>query len=352
MTSGKSADDPATDPKMLSTEHWTRREFVKAFGGLAGGAALLSFDPRAAVAEPPPETTRLRIHENPLICIAPQIIAQELLYAEGFTDVQYVNYPKDIQLWPPADLLAGQVDMTFSFTPTDIQFVDKGEPVAILAAAHNGCVEVVANDRVRSTRDLKGKTVGIDTDTKVFISMFAAYVGLDPERDINWVFYPFGDWVPMFTQGKIDAFLCGPPTSLELRQKKLGHALVNTTTDKPWSQYSCCLVACTKEFARRYPVATKRALRAILKGVDLCASDPARVARFMADRGLWNYDMTLQALRELPYGRWREIDVADSIRFWAVRLHDVGAIKSSPQKIIDQGTDLRFLDELKKELKA
>ena len=53
-----------------------------------------------------------------------------------------------------------------------------------------------------------------------------------------------------------------------------------------------------------------------------------------------------------PYGKWREIDVVDSLRFWAVRLHDVGAIKSSPQKIIDQGIDLRFLNELKRELKA
>src|SRR5262249_48555711 len=84
-------------------------------------------------------------------------------------------------------------------------------------------------------------------------------------------------------------------------------------------------------------------------GVDLCATGPARVARFMAARGLWNYDMTLQALHELPYGKLREIDVADSLRFWSLRLHDVGAIKSSPQKTIERGMDLRFVNELKKE---
>jgi NitT/TauT family transport system substrate-binding protein len=99
-------------------------------------------------------------------------------------------------------------------------------------------------------------------------------------------------------------------------------------------------------------VATKRALRAILKGVDLCASNPNRVARLWANRGLGGYEMALQVLRELPFGKWREIDVADSLRFWALRMHDVGAIKSSPRKIIAEGTDLRFLNELKKELKA
>ena len=68
--------------------------------------------------------------------------------------------------------------------------------------------------------------------------------------------------------------------------------------------------------------------------------------------GLAATSMTLQVLREIPFGKWRDIDVADSLRFWALRMHDVGAIKSSPQQIIAQGTDLRFLNELKRELKA
>jgi len=89
-----------------------------------------------------------------------------------------------------------------------------------------------------------------------------------------------------------------------MRQKGIGHVLVSTTTDKPWSQYSCCLVASTKEFVRKSPVATKRALRAILKGVDLCASNPSRVARVWADRGLGDYELAAQVLRELPFGKW------------------------------------------------
>jgi len=164
--------------------------------------------------------------------------------------------------------------------------------------------------------------------------------------------HPAADWLALFAQGKIDAFMAGPPLSVDAHQKKIGHVLVNTTIDKPWAQYSCCLVASTKEFVHKYPVATKRALRAILKGVDLCATDPKRVARFMADRGVWNYEYTLQTLQELPYREWRNIDVVDSVRFWALRMRDVGAIKSNPQKIIDQGIDLRFLNELRKELKA
>jgi NitT/TauT family transport system substrate-binding protein len=83
------------------------------------------------------------------------------------------------------------------------------------------------------------------------------------------------------------------------------------------------------------------------------ATDPARAARQLVDGGFTSrYDYALQSLNELPYDRWREYDAEDTIRFYALRLRDVGLIKSTPQKIIAEGTDWRFLNELKRELKA
>ena len=104
---------------------------------------------------------------------------------------------------------------------------------------------------------------------------------------------------------------------------------------------------------RRNPVATKRAIRAVLKAADICAQDPARAAKYLVDRGYERqYDVALQVLKGLPYERWRQTDPEDTVRFHALRLHEVGMIKSSPQKIIAQGTDWRYLNELKRELKA
>jgi NitT/TauT family transport system substrate-binding protein len=57
-------------------------------------------------------------------------------------------------------------------------------------------------------------------------------------------------------------------------------------------------------------------------------------------------------MKEVPYGKWREYNLEDTVRFYALRLHEAGMIKASPQKIIAQGTDWRFLNELKKELKG
>lgn len=67
-----------------------------------------------------------------------------------------------------------------------------------------------------------------------------------------------------------------PPVPQELRQKKIGHGIVNSGIDRPWSQYFCCNVAGNREFVRRYPMATKRALRAIAKATNFCAPNPSR----------------------------------------------------------------------------
>ena len=181
--------------------------------------------------------------------------------------------------------------------------------------------------------------------------MFAAYVGLNP-RDINWVISPHVDDIRLLTEGKIDAFMTGPPWAHEIHEKKIGHVLVNTTGDRPWSQYYCCLITSTRDFVRKHPVATKRALRALLKATDVCALEPNRVARLVADKGLASYEYTLQTLREIPYGKWREFSPEDAVRFYALRMREVGILKSTPKEIIARGTDWRFLNELKSELKA
>ena len=305
--------------------------------------------------------TPLRLSIRPPTCLAPQFVVRELLSIEGFTDIHYLTWGKQSRAWVPDILLSGDVDITLSFIPPDLLRIDAGDPVVWLAGSHVGCVEVVAGDRVSSIRDLKGKTVAVTfprSGDDIFVSMFAAYVGIDPRKDIHWVFVPDErERLRQFVEGKIDAFLTTAPLTYELREKQIGHVLVNTTTDKPWSQYFCCMITSTRDFVRRYPVATKRALRALLKAADFCAREPERAARLIAEQDVppfynWRYDHILKGLREISYGEWREYDPEDAIRFHALWMREVGMIKSSPQEIIAKGTDFRFFDELKRELKA
>jgi NitT/TauT family transport system substrate-binding protein len=181
----------------------------------------------------------------------------------------------------------------------------------------------------------------------------AAYVGLDPRRDITWVTHPSDESMRLLGRGEIDAFIGFPPEPQELRAKRIGHVVVNSAVDRPWSQYFCCMSVANRDFARKYPVATKRALRAILKAADICALEPDRAAKALVAQGVAKrYEYALQTMKDVPFTKWRDYDPEDTMRFYALRLNEIGMIKSGPQKIIAQGTDWRLFNELRKELKG
>ena len=331
---------------------WSRREFL-GWVTAAGAAGFLGLRSGPAAAEPPPETTKLRVVHGSSICQAPQYVADALLQAEGFNEVQYSR--RDPGKITEA-LASGQADIAMLFLGPFLLRVDAGDPVVLLAGGHVGCLELFGTDRVRAIRDLKGKAVAVTAlggPSHVFLAIMATHVGLDPHKDIRWVVQPGPETVRLLAEGKVDALMSAPPETQELRARRIGHVVVNTSVDRPWSQYFCCMVVGNREFVRKHPVATKRALRAILKGADMCALEPDRAARSLVTRGFTTrYDYALQAMKEVPYGKWREYDPEDTVRFYALRLHEAGMIKNNPQKIIAQGTDWRFLNELKKELKG
>ena len=329
-----------------------RRHFLLQASAL--GAALATVMPDVAPADSPLETNRLRIVHVPAVCFAPQYFAEDLLRLEGFSDVQYLSL--GTRSGPDA-ISDGRADLTMWPAAELIPHLDAGHPILLLAGVHGGCWELFAHEPVRSIRDLQGKRVAVNyfgAGQQVLLSAMLAYVGMDP-RKVQWVDAnaALSDAMVLFAEGKADAFFGFPPQPQELRARRIGRVIVNTAEDKPWNQYFCCMVGVNRSFAERNPVAVKRALRAILKAIDLCALEPTRVARYLADqRYEKRYDLSIDALKNVNYKMWREANPEDTLRFYALRLHEVGMLRSTPQKLIAEGTDWRFLNELRKELKA
>jgi NitT/TauT family transport system substrate-binding protein len=338
-----------TDTKSLGL---SRRTFLANASAL-GTASLLAL-PRSATAEPPPETNEIRIVHASAICLAPQYVAEELLRLEGFSQVTYVPMESGNTI---DGVYAGQADLTMEAAPAIVYAMDTHRSVVALAGIHAGCYELFGNERVNAVRDLKGKTVSVYAlggGDHVLVASMLAYVGMDPRRDVNWIVGDKAlDAMRLFIEGKADAYMGFPPAPQELRGRKIGHVIVDTAQDRPWSQYFCCMLVANREFVAKHPVATKRALRAYLKAADICAQEPERVARFLAAKGYEpRYELGLEVIKGLPYRRWREANPEDTLRFLALRLHEVEMIKTGPQKLIANGTDWRFLNEITKELKA
>jgi NitT/TauT family transport system substrate-binding protein len=344
----------------------TRRELLTSL--TAAGAFGVLGSNRAVANEGPPEVTTIRIRSEDVpgnvikgvveatTCIAPTYIAKDLLRTEGFSDIRYVPVKSGPSL--SEAFARGDIDFDVMFAPEFIGRVDAGAPIAALAGMHPGCFELFAHEPIQRVTDLKGKKVGINealgSANYLFVSIMAAHVGLNRDKDIHWI---TTNDVPhpkeLFVQGELDAYLAYVSELPELRTRKTAHVIVDMAMDQPWSQYFCCIVIGNPDFVRQYPVATKRALRAILKATDLCATEPERAARLLVESGyVRHYDVALQPLRELPYNVWRELDPEDSIRFYSLWMHEFGMLSSTPNKIIAEATDWRFLNELKRELKA
>jgi NitT/TauT family transport system substrate-binding protein len=339
---------------MTNSSHFnfTRRRFLSA-SAATGATSLLPFS-APAWAEPLPEVRRLRLLKAPPVCLAPQYIAEEMLRAEGFTEIDYVE-PAQVRGTKAIAQNIADVSMWDAFSTLPV--LDAGGPIVVLAGIHAGCWELFVNGHIDTLRDLKGKTVAIraiDNGDYVLLSSMLAYVGINPRNEVNWIVgKTVSDAIKLFVEGKAAAFMSFAPQPQELRKKKIGRVLIDTAQDRPWSQYFCCMVTANREFVAHNPIATKRVLRAFLKAADVCTNEPERVARYLLERGIEpRYEISLEVLKSLPYARWREANPEDTLRFYALRLHEVGMIKTHPNKLIAQGTDWRFLNELKKELKA
>src|SRR3989442_3800546 len=110
----------------------TRRTFLRGFGA-TGAVGLLNALAVPAAAEPPPETTTIRLFQQPLACYAPLFVAEPLLLAEGFRQVEYVPVPT-LGLPPVGTrhgtisvlLNAGHIDLGALDPPAHILSLDAG----------------------------------------------------------------------------------------------------------------------------------------------------------------------------------------------------------------------------------
>jgi NitT/TauT family transport system substrate-binding protein len=261
-------------------------------------------------------------------------------------------------------LTADKADFNSGYGNLIAANVDAGLPIVALAGIHPGCFELFATPGISSIRDLRGKTIAVNAKNVSdqfygFFAILLAYVGIDPLTEVN--FTEIGtDSAALreeFVAGRSEAFIASAAMGPELRRnpKNPGKVILDTTMDKPWSQYYCCQLVTNRDWARRNPIATKRVTRAVLRAADVVTKDRAYaareyVARFVVAPRPNEVEIVSEVIRDLSYD-WRELDPEETLRFFALRLADAKLIKKTSQQIIAQGSDLAFMRQLKTELK-
>jgi hypothetical protein len=168
---------------MLDRRRFMASATAAAAVGMIGGPGFAD--------EGPPETMTIRLAYYSNICLAPTLIAGELLRAEGFKDIQYVRAPESFTV--PELVARGEVHFASTFAGTLAHHLDNGLPITALAGIHAGCYELFAHEPIRTISDLRGRSVAIqelNSDGHFYLAIMAAHVGLDPQRDFTWVTGP------------------------------------------------------------------------------------------------------------------------------------------------------------------
>ena len=338
-------------PKQQSRRAFLTSASAAALAGMGVGGAVGG---KLSAGKGTPETTTIRLKKSLAICFAPYYIVEDFLREEGFKDIKYLESFDDAVT--KKMLKEGELNFDQTFAGQVVHEIDSGEDITALGGLHVGCYELFAREPIRTIGDLKGKRVGINEmhlGEHLYISIMAAYVGLDPKKDIKWVTSKTGPPLELFAAGETDAFLGFPPEPQMLRARGHKRVILNTVQDHPWSQYFCCMMYGNRSWVRNHPVATKKFLRAMYRASAVCSSKPESAARQLVDgKFAERYDYALETIKAIPYDLWHEYDSDDTMRFYALRLHDAGMLKNNPKKILEEGTQFNFLKDLRHEMRG
>ena len=326
--------------------------------GAAAGLLLGCGDDESAKPLPegelgPPEVTQIRLplqrsELNP--CLSPLYVAEPFLRDEGF-EPEYVP----VSVTDDWEQLMGDnvMDIAQDFAASIAEGVDLGRKLTILAGVHIGCYELFARDGIRSIGDLAGGKVAVPFGDDEILPSYAFMVTI-----MNFIGVPANrvvtshdpDKLPGLLQShEVDAVLALQPSGENLRNLEGVRVIFDSATDPPFVNQYCCMFFANSGFVNKNPVATLRALRALLKAADAVAQDPAQAAEQVVKVDMSvNVDDARRELQHLPYDVWRTFSPEESLRFYALRLKESGEISMDPNKLV-QTADWRFLDRLRRD---
>ena len=153
-------------------------------------AGVCQFSFRSSFAEEAqPEVSKIRLASLPPgVCIAPEYVAGEMLRADGFKEIEYVQSVAGAQL--AADIASGKIEFSMQYAGPNIIGIDAGQLLVNLAGVQVGCFELFAQEGIKKLSDLKGKQVGVlslGSSQHVYLATILTHIGLDPRKDIIWV---------------------------------------------------------------------------------------------------------------------------------------------------------------------
>jgi len=242
---------------------------------------VIAWRVNSAPAQTKPDRIRIGYAARAVAHSVPFVAKEAGFFAEEGIDAEIVRTAGAIA---PMALVANEVDLAIMSAYLMIPVAVQNKDVVMLGGfSRYASMVFVARPDVKGAQDLKGKIVGIQRPGDAYekSARFALrHLGLDADKDVKMLALGTNDvmWSALQT-GRVAATILSPPGTLFAR--KAGMNFMVDLTDLKL-EYQGSTIATRRSFVQKNPQLATRALRAIVRGVNLFKTRKEETMRILA----------------------------------------------------------------------
>lgn len=264
----------------------SRRHFMRNLGLLGAGLSASSLLPSTVLAQDNSLTTVKLAWGQTAVCQSPISVALKQGFFKKYgLNVEPVNFsgPTDALLQAIA---TGQADGGIGMALRWLKPLEQGFDVDLTVGTHGGCMRLLTpeNSGINSVKDLVGKSVAVTDQASPIRNFFAiqlAKLGIDPDKQVNWLQYPADLFGEALRKGEVQALATDDPQGWLLKQQ---HQLVevDNNLNGEYANLTCCVLGLRGSLVRDNPAVAQAITQAIVDAQQWTAQHPSETAKIFA----------------------------------------------------------------------
>ncbi len=219
-------------------------------------------------------------------CEAPTYIAYEKgIFKQKGLDVELVKVNFETL---KEGMATGKIDAV-QVSSGELKPIEQGLDIKITDGVHTGCIQTVVpiNSTIKSVKDLKGKTIGVEAIGGVPMTLLSIELGkngINPKTGVTWKAFPAPQLTQALEKGEIDVFSTWDPFGqIALNNKKVRLIFSNTHT-APYKENYCCFIGINGKLIAEKPNVAKAITEALREASLWVEQNPGEAARISIDK--------------------------------------------------------------------
>lgn len=265
----------------MSTNNISRRNVLKGLGALGLGVGSQIITP-AFAQNKPLKKIKLAWGQT-AVCQSPISVALKQGFFEKYgLEVEPVNFsgPTDVLLQAIA---TGKADGGIGMALRWFKPLEQGFDVSLAVGTHGGCMRLLTaqNSSVKSIKDLAGKSVAVSDQASPIRNFFAvqlAKIGIDPDKEVNWIQYPSDLFGEALKKGEVQAIATDDPQGWIIK-KNDNLVEIDNNLNGEYANLTCCVLGLRGSLVRNDPELARSVTQAIVDAQQWTADHPEETAR-------------------------------------------------------------------------